>query len=312
MSGTDDEQAIPAAPPQEQRLHRAELCLAGAAFAAVVALLGAAGAATAPLWIDQIYKSPASQQITRVEGEAQRLAQRVAAAEKKAADAEARAEALAADNQTLAKRLGAIDQRLPALTESAAALATSQLIAALRQSAPFERELATVLALAGDDGRLAETLAPLLPVAARGVPTSDELRRRFPAMVAQMRLTHWKESPTGRFLDTWTPALVRMVPVVTEWLPRDPIGGVIGQPSQPDRFEEVIERASGRVTAGDLVGAAGELAQAPAATQALTGAWLSDLRLRLLVDAAAPGLEDSLGTRLAAARGGRPLEALAR
>ncbi|MBF0304912.1 MAG: hypothetical protein HQL41_04590 [Alphaproteobacteria bacterium] len=309
MSEPESEQATQ---PHERRLHRAELCLAGAAFAAVVALLGAGGAATAPLWVDQFYISPHARQMGLVEAEAQRLAQRVAAAEKKAADAEARAGALAAENQALAQRLGAIDQRLPALSQSAAVLAMSQLMAALRQSAPFERELATVLALAGDDGLLSETLAPLMPVAGRGVPTTDELRGRFPAMVAQMRATHWKESPTGRFLDEWTPALVRMAPTLTAWLPRDPLGGMIGAPSQPDRFEEMVATATARVMAGDLVGAAGELARAPAETQALTGAWLSDLRLRMMVDATTPGLEGSLGTRLAAARNGRPLEAQAR
>lgn len=158
-------------------------------------------------------------------------------------------------------------------------LAAAQLAGPLQQGLAYEIELAALRRTAGSDALVTEIAAQLQPHAARGVPTVEALRQRFPDVAAgAVRAARVGESDS----------------VVGQTLNR--IAGLvslrrIGQVEGEDA-EARIARAEMAVARGDLAAALAELEELPADAAAALADWQADAEARLLADRALARLRD--------------------
>ena len=235
------------------------------------------------------------------------LETRVAGLDRRLAEVGRRAaagEALGADLDRLESRLAEIELRLEALPrvgpdgrmalpeQVATVLAAAQLRDALRLSAPFERELAALVRLAGADAELTAALDGLSPHAAAGVPTREALRDRFPQVARAVASAGAGDGEEG-----WLAGVRRRLSdVVTV----RPVGGdTLGQGPGA-----VAARAEALVEAGDLAGALDELEALSGRAAAAAADWRRDARARRAAEDAlrllGARVVDSLAPNLAA------------
>ena len=250
---------------------------------------------------------------TRVAGLDRRLAEvgrRAAAGEALGADLDRLGSRLAVLDD-LESRLAEIELRLEALPrvgpdgrmalpeQVATVLAAAQLRDALRLSAPFERELAALVRLAGADAELAAALDGLSPHAAAGVPTREALRDRFPQIARAVASAGAGDGEEG-----WLAGVRRRLSdVVTV----RPVGGdTLGQGPGA-----IAARAEALVEAGDLAGALDELEALSGRAAAAAADWRRDAQARRAAEDALRLLGarvlDSLAPNLAAEAPPAPL-----
>lgn len=194
-----------------------------------------------------------------------------------------------ADPQELSRLhedIGALRQSLTAVEAGAGqrealVLAAAQLAGPLQQGLPYEIELAALRRTADSDPLVAELAAQLQPHAARGVPTLEALRQRFPDVAgAAVRAARVGESDS----------------VVGQTLNR--IAGLVslrrvGQVEGEDA-EARIARAEAAAAQGDLAVAVAELDGLPDDAAAVVAEWRADAEARLAAERALARLRDHL------------------
>lgn len=171
-------------------------------------------------------------------------------------------------------------------------LAAGQLGATVASGQPFEAELKTARAVAGNDAAVIQALDTLAPLAGKGVPTRAQLADRFGPLADEIVKADIKGSG-ATWVDQVTGTLSTLVTV------RRQGGGIVG-----DTAEAVTARAEAAVHQGNLTAAVGELsALTGPAAQAAAG-WLADAKARLGADNAGKTLTDrSIALLNAAAKG---------
>lgn len=167
----------------------------------------------------------------------------------------------------LSERLDRLEanQRL-LIQAAAAATSASGLQQAAKGSQPFLSELADV------EKSLTDTVmvAPLRPLAQKGVPSEIALALSFPAYAAKAR-TAASARTDESFLTRLTNALSGLIS----------IRRIDGAARGPDAL---LLQAQGRLDQGDLNGALTVLSTLPPASQAALKPWMTDARNRVLVD----------------------------
>lgn len=167
----------------------------------------------------------------------------------------------------LSERLDRLEanQRL-LIQAAAAATSASGLQQAAKGSQPFLSELADV------EKSLTDTVmvAPLRPLAQKGVPSEIALALSFPAYAAKAR-TAASARTDDSFLTRLTNALSGLIS----------IRRIDGEARGPDAL---LLQAQGRLDQGDLNGALTVLSTLPPASQAALRPWMTDARNRVLVD----------------------------
>jgi hypothetical protein len=167
----------------------------------------------------------------------------------------------------LSERLDRLEanQRL-LIQAAAAATSASGLQQAAKGSQPFLSELADV------EKSLTDTVmvAPLRPLAQKGVPSEIALALSFPAYAAKAR-TAASAKTDDSFLTRLTNALSGLIS----------IRRIDGAARGPDAL---LLQAQGRLDQGDLNGALTVLSTLPPASQAALKPWMTDARNRVLVD----------------------------
>lgn len=181
------------------------------------------------------------------------------------------------------------EQTIPA----AFALAIGQLRAATRGGEPFTAALAAMRRVAGQDSDALAALAPLGPLADKGVPSTATLARRFPALAGKAVQAAGARPPADWIEAAWQRVshLVRIRPV--------------GYDVAGEGADAVIARAEIAVVADNFAQAVATLArlQGPAA-DTLAG-WLGDARARLGVEESLDKLDRLATQRLAETEGRR-------
>lgn len=197
-------------------------------------------------------------------------------------------EALASELAALDEAFAALSDRLDALEAQQAAgpdpavqslalvLGLAQLRDALARGAPYTVELAGVAPLLADRPDAAAALDALTAHAARGVPTREALRARFPALARAVVTAALAPEGAGWVDET----LQKLADVVSVRRTGDDIEG----PSAEAR----VARAEVRLAAGELADAVAELDGLQGAARDAAQDWLGDARARL-------GAEDALG-----------------
>lgn len=156
-----------------------------------------------------------------------------------------------------------------------AAVAAAQLRDRARGSASFASELAAFLALAGEvsDQAFDAALGRLGAVAEGGVPSLDDLRRRFPAQ-ADAALAAVVQDAEG-----WAEVLLRAARGLVRVRRTGDLEGE-GDSARLARARALLER-------DDLAGAVSVLDGASAAARDVIAGWLADARARLAATEAA-------------------------
>jgi hypothetical protein len=145
-----------------------------------------------------------------------------------------------------------------------AAVTAQALRAAVERGDPFAAELSAAKALAADP----QTLAPLEPFAAKGLPGAAVLARQLSEVAPAMLKTAVAPTPTGGFLDRLqanAEKLVRIRPV-------DETPG--------DEPAAVVSRAQAKAARADLAGAVAELNALPATMRAPADDWIRQVEAR--------------------------------
>lgn len=142
----------------------------------------------------------------------------------------------------------------------------------LRGGAPFTAELATVQAVAGDDKTVAEALAKLGSVAAKGVATVETLRTRFDPVAADMARADWVDGEG----EWWSDAVHRLSSLVTVRRTGPDVTG--------NSAEAVAARAEWRLRQGDLAGAVGAFNGLEGPGAKVAAGWLTEAKGRLAAD----------------------------
>ena len=171
----------------------------------------------------------------------------------------------------LANRIAALEGTVKTLSEAQArrpagaddhaaraAVAAEALRAAVERGAPYESELAAVKAYGIDTN----TLAPLDPFAAEGIPNAASLARDLAALTPALARASNSASGEGSFLgrlQSNAQKLVRITP--------------IGAPSGDDPAA-VLARIDGAAARADIAAALAEITRLPAPAQSLAGPWV--------------------------------------
>jgi len=145
-----------------------------------------------------------------------------------------------------------------------AAVTAQALRAAVERGDPFAAELSAAKVLSADP----QTLAPLEPFAAKGLPSAAALARQLSDAAPAMLKTTVAPTPTGGFLDRLqanAEKLVRIRPV-------DEAPG--------DAPAAVVSRAQAKAARADLAGAVAELNALPATMRAPADDWIKQVEAR--------------------------------
>lgn len=208
------------------------------------------------------------------------------------AQARALAEKAGADQARLGERLAMLEAGQAAVQDgprraAALTLAVGQLGQALRGAAPFQSEFDAVAALAGADAAIAGALDPLRGLAGRGTPTLDQLRQRFPTVVAAIKQAEARENHDGLI----GAALARMARLVT--IRR--VDGAAG-------IDGALARAEAALVARDLAGAVVAFTDLPAPILVAARPWLDEAKARLAAEQALGRLTQLAVAALGAAK----------
>ncbi len=160
----------------------------------------------------------------------------------------------------------------------AVVLAVGDLRRALATSAPFERELQAVAALARSYPPMAADIARLEPFASAGVPTLASLRRRFDAAAIGVVLAAPVVDGGG-----WVARAVNQVKTLIT-VRRVATGGAEGG------LDATLATAEASLGAGDLGAAIGLMAGLEGAPARAAAPWIKDARIRLAAERAMAGL----------------------
>ncbi|MGQ9367354.1 COG4223 family protein [Azospirillum sp. ST 5-10] len=249
--------------------------------AALLAILGAGVAVTAPLWSpDFLAKS--------VQVDA--LQTRVAALETSLGVTASADASLGERIAKLEAAVGAVDEKVAALpaAQVAGALAAGQLRSALSGSGPFAAELAAVKVSGIADEATSKALAPLAAHALSGIPTHSELAERFAWMVPDLvsaDLAAAGDRGIGQRMMGWVTGVAGAL--------RLPVSGA---PADAQSTPALVARAGTMLERGELAAAVDLVAMLPGAAGEAAAPWLEDARARLAADEAGR----QIGRRVAA------------
>lgn len=179
------------------------------------------------------------------------------------------------DVESLTSRMAALEQGTKALGDDLAkraagdrplrlAISAQALRAAVERGDPFAAELAAVKPLSSDP----QTLTPLEPFAASGVPTTAALGRELSDLVPPMQRLAGAPPPEAGFLDRLRANAERLVRIQRV----DDKGG--------DDPAAVIARIDTKAQRGDIAGALAELAKLPAPIRAPGEDWMKKAEAR--------------------------------
>jgi hypothetical protein len=181
------------------------------------------------------------------------------------------ASAAAGDKLTkLEAQFGAVEAKDQA--ERTRLLALANLRVSVEGSGPYAAELAGVEALAADQAKTRERLAPLAADAKAGLPSLADLTERFDRRVAPAILRAGGATPSGDFGDEVLARLRRLV-VIRRIGP--------GAPLPHDPVEAAVVRAEDALRTGDLAAAVTALGHLPDASAKAAAPWLADARRRV-------------------------------
>ena len=170
------------------------------------------------------------------------------------------------------------------------ALAVSRLREAIAGPRPFATELAAVERLAGGDADIVGAIAPLVPLAADGVPSRVLLFDRFSDVVRAVAAAVPEPIAAG---DWWEQAVTELRNLVRIRRVDGRGGGV----------HAILARAEAQVRRGDLASVVLELSGLEGRPAAAARRWLDEARARLAVESAAADLDYVILDRLGAAGG---------
>lgn len=203
-----------------------------------------------------------------------------------------------ADLAQLDARIAAIENATKSLAASSAAAGAADKSAdrnlrvaivalalrdAVERGSPYAPELAALKSLAGN----AQTLAPLEPFAATGVPSQAALARELAAAVPAMsRAAQTGSNPTeGNFLQ-------RLEARASQFVQVRPVGDVAG-----DDAAAIVSRIGAEAGRADIAGAVGDISKLPPSAQAPAQAFLAKVQTR---DAAVAAAQRVVADALAA------------
>lgn len=215
-----------------------------------------------------------------------------------------------AELETLERRveeLGALESRIETLAETSArardrlagetalAVAVLELRDALRGSAPFAREYATLekLAQSGtleDGAALAELIAPLKPLAEQGVPSLPLLREEFSDRAGEI-----VAAAQGGEGEDWVSGVLRRA---SGLVTLRPIG-----PAEGTSVPAIVARAEFHLGEGDLETALAELDALDGRPAAAVSEWRARAEARRTVERVLTGLSERLVRRVESAGG---------
>jgi uroporphyrinogen-III synthase len=166
---------------------------------------------------------------------------------------------------------------------AAFALGVAELDSAARAGRPFAASLAALRRLTPDPATEA-LLAPLDPLAAQGIATTEQLKRDWPDIAR-----HAKAAQVASHYDGWLGHVMAFIESAITI--RRIGGGVTG-----DDAEALLARAGARLDADDLAGAVAILAALPEPAAREAKPWLERARARLAAETALSRLvEQALG-----------------
>jgi hypothetical protein len=260
----------------------------GAVFFAVFLSVAASGAMVvgSPYWtpfVEKVAELP--NPLKRVEQETVRLVRAVA-------DLDGKAAAASADAAKLKEQVAATGAASAGVKAATLALAGSQLRARLTSGEPFEFELAAVRAVAKGDAEINGLLDSVAKFAASGAHTRAALRETFPRTVAAV--VAGEAETAAKSAAGWLGGLSALA---------DQLGYVMQVKTPPEGgVHATVRQARARLSAGDIVGAADELATLPTPRATEADEWLEAARARAAADKADGTLTTLILARLAASK----------
>ncbi len=188
-----------------------------------------------------------------------------------------------------AAEIAALEERMVALEKApvsarrtaALVIAVGQLRGAVSAGRPYASELVGLQAVAAPlgDGRLDSAIVALEARARAGVPTLDDLRRRFSSLAAGLVRAD-ALGPDPGWVDKTLGRLSSVVSVRR-------IGEIEGA-----SVEAKVARAEARLAGGNLEGAVASLADLAGAVSLALEVWLGDARARLAADRALAEMDE--------------------
>lgn len=232
------------------------------------------------------------ERLTRVEQDVQTMAARHLAASE-LNDRLTRLESQAVHSAAIERRLDALEAGGKTLSRAAeVVLAIGQVTQALRDGAPFEKEVRSLQMIAGRDQALVDAAKALEPYAATGVPTLAQLTSEFPAVaLAVSRGEH--KTAEGEWYERVASRLTTLVSVRRTGPAAIAEGGTTG----------ALAEAEAALDAGELAPAVAAMARIEGPGAAAAAPWLKSARARLAADAALNRLEDQALVNLSELKG---------
>jgi hypothetical protein len=264
----------------------------GAVFFAVFLSVAASGAMVvgSPYWTPFVEK--VAEKIIELPNPLKRVEQETARLARAVADLDGKAAATGADSAKLKEQVSATVTASAGVKAATLALAGSQLRARLTSGEPFEFELAAVRAVAKGDAEINGLLDSVAKFASSGAHTRAALRETFPRTVAAVVAA--EAETAAKSAAGWLGGLSALA---------DQLGYVMQVKTAPEGgVHATVRQARARLSAGDIVGAADELATLPAPRAAEADEWLEAARGRAAADKADGALTTLILARLAASK----------
>ena len=187
------------------------------------------------------------------------------------------AESLNADLGALAERIGRAEHELDNIggayqRAAAMVVAIGDIDRSIAKAEPYETVLGTLRTLGKDAPEVAQAIAKLEPMAARGVPTLSALKGSFGEAGSRIILA---EDGDETLVDQVSDNLFGIINM-------RPAGAAV----EGDDGRAIVARAQARLSADDLEGAVAELEGLSPATLERVDDWLADAQGRLSADTA--------------------------
>jgi len=267
---------------------------------AVVALIAAGIAVTAPLWLgptEVVPQAPAALQ-TRL-GDLETKLSRVALdrgvapaeLEKRVDQLEAALTRVGSDQSTiladLSTRLVALEKGLPMITQKSGGfspvlptvttlLALTALRATLATGSPFQAELVSVELSSSNDPSLYQALQQISERAATGIATADWLSERFPATARAVLRTTTADNPLAGIADQAMGLLSALAPPLYRLTTALDSGSV----------RSILDHTDAWLMAGDLPRAVEQLSSLSGPAAEAAAPWLAEARARVAAERA--------------------------
>lgn len=264
----------------------------GAVFFAVFLSVAASGAMVvgSPYWTPFVEK--VAEKIIDLPNPLKRVEQETARLVRAVADLDGKAAAASADSAKLKEQVATTGAASAGVKAATLALAGSQLRARLSSGEPFEFELAAVRAVSKGDAEINGLLDSVAKFAASGAHTRAALRETFPRTVAAVVAA--EAETAAKSAAGWLGGLSALA---------DQLGYVMQVKTPPEGgVHATVRQARARLSAGDIVGAADELATLPAPRATEADEWLEAARARAAADKADGTLTTLILARLAASK----------